>query len=317
MNNHDTHKRILVAEDDPLSRRLLECLLAKWGYNAMVVPDGMSALAILEGPNAPRLAILDWMMPRMEGIRICQRVRERKGCPYTYILLLTARSLREDLLQALEVGADDYLTKPFDGEELRARLRAGDRILSLQDDLLVARDEMYFRATNDALTGISNRSAVLEALDKELARQSRDNRSFGIILADIDHFKHVNDNYGHLSGDDVLRAVAQGFLASTRPYDSVGRYGGEEFLIVAPFTDVQTTMALAERIRRNLESQPVIARGSSIGVTASFGIAVSTCPPCGDAKILLQLADDALYRAKAKGRNRSETAEASGRLSVC
>jgi diguanylate cyclase (GGDEF)-like protein len=308
MNDIEKRKRILIAEDDPVSRRMLESFLLKWAYDVTVVTDGMEAFRLLDSADAPRLAVLDWMMPGMEGVEICRRIRERKDRPYTYVLLLTARSQKQDLLQALELGADDYLTKPFDAQELRARLRVGGRILSLQDDLLAAQEELLFRATNDALTGIPNRPAILEALDREMARQVRDDRPFGIVLADIDNFKNVNDTYGHLSGDDVLRTVAQRLRDSTRPYDSVGRYGGEEFLLVAPLTDVPGTMALAERIRRNIDSHPVFARAGPIRVTASLGIAVSTYPPCANAKTLLQLADDALYRAKAKGRNRSELA---------
>ena len=309
MNGVKKRERILIAEDDPVSRRMLESLLLKWAYDVTVVANGIEAFRLLDTADAPRLAVLDWMMPGMEGIEICRRIRERKNRPYIYVLLLTARSQKQDLLQGLELGADDYLTKPFDAQELRARLRVGGRILTLQDDLLAAQAELQFRATNDALTDIPNRSAILEALDREMARQVRDDRPFGIVLADIDHFKNVNDTYGHLSGDDILRTVAQRLRDSTRPYDSVGRYGGEEFLIVAPLTDAPGTMALAERIRRNIDSQPVFARAGPIRVTASLGVAVSSSPPCADAKMLLQLADDALYRAKAKGRNRSELAE--------
>jgi len=301
-------KRILIAEDDPVSRRMLESLLSKWAYDVTVVTDGIEALRLLDGPDAPRLAILDWMMPGMEGVQICRRIRERKDRPYIYLLLLTARSQKQDLLEGLELGADDYLTKPFDAQELRARLRAGDRILTLQDDLLAAQAELHFRATNDALTGIPNRPAILDALGRELARQVRDERPFGIVLADIDHFKNVNDNYGHLSGDEVLRTVAQRLRESMRLYDSVGRYGGEEFLIVAPFADVSGTMNLAERIRSNIESEPVFAHASPIRVTASLGVAVSNHSPSVDARALLQLADDALYRAKENGRNRCELA---------
>jgi two-component system cell cycle response regulator len=309
MNGVKKRERILIAEDDPVSRRMLESLLLKWAYDVTVVANGIEAFRLLDTADAPRLAVLDWMMPGMEGIEICRRIRERKNRPYTYVLLLTARSQKQDLLRGLELGADDYLTKPFDAQELRARLRVGGRILTLQDGLLAAQAELHFRATNDALTDIPNRSAILEALDREMARQVRDDRPFGIVLADIDHFKNVNDTYGHLSGDDILRTVAQRLRDSTRPYDSVGRYGGEEFLIVAPLTDAPGTMALAERIRRSIDSQPVFARAGPIRVTASLGVAVSSSPPCADAKMLLQLADDALYRAKAKGRNRSELAE--------
>src|SRR6204780_3486042 len=227
-------KRVLIAEDDPVSCHLLKSFLVKWDYDVAVVTDGMAALEILEGDDTPRLAVLDWMMPGMEGVQICQRIRERKDRPYVYVLLLSARSQEQDLLRGLELGADDYLTKPFDAQELRARLHVGGRILNLQDDLLGAQEALQFRATHDGLTGIPNRAAIMEALAREISRQSRDNRPFGIVLADIDHFKNVNDTYGHLSGDNVLRMVAQQLRDSTRPYDSVGRYGGEEFLIVAP-----------------------------------------------------------------------------------
>ena len=298
----------MIAEDDPVSRRMLESILVKWGYEVTVVVDGLQALRVLDGADAPRLAVLDWMMPEMEGVQVCQRLRERKDPPYVYVLLLSARSQKRDLLQGLDLGADDYLTKPFDALELRARLHVGERILDLQDDLLAAQEALRFRATHDALTGISNRAAILEALGREMSRQLRDNHPLGIIMADIDHFKNVNDTFGHLSGDDVLRTVAQRLRESTRPYDSVGRYGGEEFLIVAPSSDIPGTMALAERIRKYIESQPVVAQAGPIRVSVSLGVAVNTPPSCIDIKTLLQLADDALYRAKKNGRNRSEAA---------
>jgi len=308
MNDMKKRKRILIAEDDPVSRRMLESILVKWGYEVTVVVDGLQALRVLDGADAPRLAVLDWMMPEMEGVQVCQRLRERKDPPYVYVLLLSARSQKRDLLQGLDLGADDYLTKPFDALELRARLHVGERILDLQDDLLAAQEALRFRATHDALTGISNRAAILEALGREMSRQLRDNHPLGIIMADIDHFKNVNDTFGHLSGDDVLRTVAQRLRESTRPYDSVGRYGGEEFLIVAPSSDIPGTMALAERIRKYIESQPVVAQAGPIRVSVSLGVAVNTPPSCIDIKTLLQLADDALYRAKKNGRNRSEAA---------
>src|SRR5271154_2895783 len=183
-NESKTKKRVLIAEDDPVSLHLLKSFLVKWDYDVVVVTDGMAALKILEGDDTPRLAVLDWMMPGMEGVEICRRIRKRKDRPYIYVLLLTARSQKQDLLQGLELGADDYLTKPFDAQELRARLRVGGRILSLQDDLLAAQEELHYRATNDALTAIPNRPAILEALSREMSRQVRDSRPFGIILAD-------------------------------------------------------------------------------------------------------------------------------------
>jgi two-component system, cell cycle response regulator len=301
-------KRVLVAEDDPVSCHVLKSFLVKWDYNVEVVTDGMAALRILEGEDTPRLAVLDWMMPGMEGVQICQRVRERKNRPYVYVLLLTARNEKRDLLRGLELGADDYLTKPFDSEELRARLLVGERILNLQDDLITAREALRFRATHDVLTDLYNRGTVMDALRNELSRQTREHRSFGVILVDIDHFKNVNDTYGHLCGDEVLQSVAQRMKECVRPYDTVGRYGGEEFLIIASATDAAGTMALAERIRSSLESKPVVTQAGEVRVTASLGAAVSTDARTFDAQALLRLADQALYRAKDLGRNRTELA---------
>jgi diguanylate cyclase (GGDEF)-like protein len=301
-------KRVLIAEDDPVSCHLLKSFLVNWDYDVAVVTDGMAALKILEADDTPRLAVLDWMMPGMEGVQICQRIRERKNRPYVYVLLLTARSEKRDLLRGLELGADDYLTKPFDSEELRARLLVGERILTLQDDLIAAREELRFRATHDLLTGISNRGTVMDALRNELSRQLREQRSFGVILVDIDHFKNVNDTYGHLCGDEVLQAVSRRLKECVRPYDTVGRYGGEEFLIIASAANTKGTLALAERIRSVLESKPVVTHAGEVRITASLGAAISTDARGGDPQTLLRLADKALYRAKELGRNRTELA---------
>jgi len=301
-------KRVLIAEDDPVSCHLLKSFLVKWDYDVAVVTDGMAALKILEADDTPRLAVLDWMMPGMGGVQICQRIRERKNRPYVYVLLLTARSEKRDLLRGLELGADDYLTKPFDSEELRARLLVGERILTLQDDLIAAREELRFRATHDLLTGISNRGTVMDALRNELSRQLREQRSFGVILVDIDHFKNVNDTYGHLCGDEVLQAVSRRLKECVRPYDTVGRYGGEEFLIIASAANTKGTLALAERIRSVLESKPVVTHAGEVRITASLGAAISTDARGGDPQTLLRLADKALYRAKELGRNRTELA---------
>jgi diguanylate cyclase (GGDEF)-like protein len=305
-NEEPPKKRVLIAEDDPVSRHLLKSFLVKWNYDVAVVTDGNAALETLEGEDTPRLAVLDWMMPGMEGPQVCQRVREHKDRPYVYVLLLTGRSEKQDLLRGLELGADDYLTKPFDSEELRARLLVGERILNLQDNLIAAREELRFQATHDLLTGIFNRARVVDALRSELSRQRREHHSFGVILVDIDHFKKVNDTYGHLYGDEVLRTVARRMKECVRPYDTVGRYGGEEFLIIVPSSDAAGTMTLAERIRAAVGSTPVPTQAGDIHITASLGAAVSTDPRKGDPQLLLHLADQALYRAKEQGRNRAE-----------
>ncbi|HXQ27600.1 MAG TPA: TonB-dependent receptor plug domain-containing protein [Candidatus Acidoferrales bacterium] len=189
--------------------------------DAVRTPNAIDT-GILEAQDAPSLAVLDWMMPGLEGPQVCQRVREHLDRPYVYLLLLTARSQKDDLLRGLEAGADDYLTKPFDAQELRARLKVGQRILDLQRGLIAARDELRFRATHDALTGIANRGVVLDAIHREHARQLREGGSLGLIMVDLDHFKHVNDVHGHLAGDAVLKEVARRMASCARPYDTVG-----------------------------------------------------------------------------------------------
>lgn len=301
-------RTILIAEDNPTSRRMLEAFLRKWGFEVEVATTGLEALEMLSRMDAPRMAILDWMMPEMEGVQVCRKLRELPDRLYIYLLLLTARTGKQDVLQGLESGADDYLTKPFDSRELRARLVVGERILALQDKLLTAVDEIRFRATHDSLTGINNRGTILECLRIERSRQHREPKAFSIILADIDHFKHVNDTFGHLVGDVVLHDVAQHMARLIRPYDSIGRFGGEEFLVVVPSSDESATLGLAERAREEIGSSPIAVEQNKISVTVSFGIATSTPEHVLDLNQILRLADDALYRAKANGRNRCEIA---------
>jgi diguanylate cyclase (GGDEF)-like protein len=301
-------RRILIADDDSVSRRLLQSFLQKWGYEVIAAADGIDALRILEKDSAPTLAILDWMMPGKDGLQVCASVRERPGRAYVYILLLTARTRKDDLLQGLESGADDYLTKPFHAAELRARLQVGLRILELQTGLIQAREELLFRATHDELTGLVNRRVILEAIAREHSRHIRHGGSFAVVVLDLDHFKSVNDTHGHLTGDAVLKEVARRMAAGLRPYDTVGRYGGEEFVIVAPSCDRDGAARLVDRILTMIRSHPVDATDCSVPVTASCGISISCTGSTLDAGTLMRLADEALYRAKENGRNRAEFA---------
>jgi diguanylate cyclase (GGDEF)-like protein len=249
------------------------------------------------------MAILDWMMPGMDGIQVCKAVRERTQQPYVYILLLTAKSLKEDLLAGLNAGADDYLTKPMDPQELELRLRTGRRILDLQSELIAAREGLHLQATQDSLTGVSNRRAVFESLQSELFRAVRQHIPLGVILADLDHFKSINDTRGHGAGDTVLREAASRMVAALRPYDHLGRYGGEEFLIVAPGCSLEDALGVAERLRLALLAAPVETRSGNIEISASFGVISSAQFGHVDADALIQAADEALYQAKAAGRN--------------
>jgi two-component system, cell cycle response regulator len=303
-------KRIFIAEDDAVSRRLLQTFLQKWGYEIVAAADGIQAARLLEAEDAPRLAILDWMMPGVEGPELCSRIREREDRPYTYVLLLTARTDKHDMFAGLAAGADDYLTKPFDAQELRARLRVGQRILDLQSSLILANEKLRFQATHDLLTGLWNHVEIINAVARECSRQDREHGSFGVIMLDLDHFKRVNDTYGHMAGDSLLAEVARRLKQCLRLYDVVGRYGGEEFLIIAPSSSLENAFKLAERIRNAIGSIPIATSAGAIHVTASCGVTAGGPDASLNSESLVQMADAALYRAKKNGRNRTEIGNA-------
>ncbi len=299
--------RVLVAEDNPVFQSMLRAMLMRWGYEPVMVHDGVEAWKALDAENAPRLAILDWMMPGLDGVEVCRRVRAAGREPYIYILLLTGRTESQDLVEGMEAGADDYLTKPFVAHELRVRLRAGWRILDLQSELMAAREALRIQATYDNLTGIANRGAILDALHAELARAGRERSSVAVLLIDIDRFKSINDTCGHQAGDEILCEAAQRLKSAVRAYDAVGRYGGEEFLIVLSGCDEADACAQAERIRRTMAQEPFGARGDRLHVTCSFGVAWRETACLDDADAMIREADLALYAAKARGRNRVES----------
>jgi diguanylate cyclase (GGDEF)-like protein len=298
--------KVLVADDSIVSRHLLNATLTKWGYEVVLACDGDQAWKILQDKDAPSLAILDWMMPGMTGLEVCRRVRQRNREPYTYILLLTSKGLKEDLIQGMESGADDYLVKPFDQHELNVRLRSGTRWIKLQAELLSTREALREQATKDSLTRVWNRNSILERLTAELARAERDPRPLGVVLVDLDDFKKVNDTHGHYAGDLVLQEAAARMQGKMRKYDSIGRYGGEEFLILLPGCDEPTTFAQAERLRTRLSEEKIPVRTASIALTASFGCTSALPNSHISAETLIRKADEALYLAKGLGRNRVE-----------
>lgn len=296
--------QILIADDDPVSRRLLQSRLNSWGYDVRVAADGTEAMALLEDENPPELAILDWQMPGMDGLEVCSRLRARPAASYTYVILLTARDGKEDLITALDAGVDDYLAKPFHPGELRARLRAGQRVLELQARLLAAKAELEIRATHDVLTGVLNRAGINEGLRREFARSCRDGTPIAVLLLDVDHFKRVNDSLGHDAGDEVLRETTRRIGGVLRVSDLLGRYGGEEFLVVLPSCDLQAATAVAERIRHAIGDSPMELERVCRFVTASLGVAAASNATATTIAQLIKSADEALYRAKGSGRNR-------------
>src|ERR1700733_13806030 len=268
--------RVLVAEDDAMFRKILQSWLTTWGYEVTIAEDGAAAWAILQQEIRPQVLILDWMMPAINGLELCSKVRECNQTPYQYILLATAKDAKQDLVMGLEAGADDYLTKPCDKSEFQARLRACNLSLTLQDDQIRAQVQLRFQATHDALTGVWNRSEILETLRRELERAARSKTATGLLMLDIDHFKNINDTYGHLTGDVVLKEVTQRIVRAVRGYDSVGRYGGEEFVIVLPGCTREQIEHGAERIRSAVDDCPIAANASTVSVTVSIGAAVTT-----------------------------------------
>ncbi len=307
---------ILVAEDDPTMRLVLRAALEKLGYQIDMVCDGSQAWSALQVPGAPQLAILDWLMPGMTGPEICRKLRERKNQPYVYVVLLTAMDRLNDLVAGIDAGADDYITKPFKPEELSARLRAGRRVLELQRELLAAQRALEVRATHDALTGLWNHAAIIERLVHEIDRAQREKTAVGVILFDLDHFKQVNDDHGHRVGDQVLRESANRIRKAVRPYDVVGRYGGEEFLTVVPGCEVESAASVAERVRRVLSATPVFTPAGELCITVSAGVSAASVEIKPEATALIDAADRALYRAKQHGRNRVERDHEHGVVSI-
>jgi diguanylate cyclase (GGDEF)-like protein len=302
--------KILIAEDNAVFRQFLETMLGKWDYDVISARDGAQAWKILEGEHPPQLAILDWMMPRLNGLDVCRRIRSLRPEPYIYTILLTAKDSQKELIEGMEAGADDYLRKPFDAHELRVRLRAGRRILDLQTELVLAGEALRLQAMQDPLTGLCNRTAIFGLLQRELNRAHSESSSLALVMADIDRFKDVNDTMGHLAGDAVLREAAQRMKSRLRSDDAIGRYGGEEFLFVLPGCGGSCGAKQAERIRHAISSEPFHLPEGSISVTCSLGVSCIEKNDSIDPDQLIRLADMALYAAKRKGRNRVEIAYA-------
>ena len=295
--------KILIAEDDPLSRLMLEKTLRRAGYEVISVEDGERALKEFQKEDPPRLGLLDWVMPGKDGVTVCREVRQSTERAYTYLILLSSKESKAEIVEGLESGADDYLTKPFDVEELKARLRAGERILELEDRLVEARESMRFRATHDQLTSLWNRGVIMELVSRELLRSFREKTCTVVMMCDIDHFKRVNDQYGHSTGDAVLREVARRLHHSVRSYDMVGRYGGEEFLVVLNRCDPSSALARAEDLRTAICGKPIQICSATLSVTLSVGLALSSDFLNRTADEIIHKADIALYEAKQAGRN--------------
>lgn len=300
----------LVVDDSPVYRQILSSHLEEWGFPFTIAKDGSEAWTLLQRPDSPRLVLLDWVLPDIDGIELCRRIRLASTAnSYSYIILLTGKDGKQDLLEAMQAGADDYLVKPFDRLELKARLLVGKRIVDLHKELVSARESMRYAATHDSLTGLMNRGETLDFLNRELERAKRSRKPLSVILADVDHFKKVNDTLGHLYGDEALKEIATRLRSKLRVYDGVGRYGGEEFLLILADCDLMSALIKADELLTCVGSKPIVSSLASSNITVSMGVAVSTDHRAGDISSLLNQADRGLYAAKQNGRNRVEHVE--------
>ena len=295
--------RVLIADDDRTSIIRLRRTLQQMGYEVHSASNGTEALRALQEPSAPQLAIIDWMMPGLDGPDVIRRLRQTGDEPYTYAVLLTSRGDRQFMVQGLDAGADDFLSKPVHADELRARLRAGERVITLQRELIAARENLRRQALYDSLTGLMNRRAILEELHFQNSRADRDGQEVAVVLLDLDHFKKVNDTHGHPAGDEVLRQTAKRLLSVVREYDTVGRFGGEEFLVVLAGSTQPGVTGVAERLRGLLRARPVLFGGHEIDISGSFGLALRSDHPGVGPEGLIALADQALYHSKQRGRD--------------
>ncbi len=304
--------RVLLADSDSERMRQLEGWLSKWGYEVTPSRNGVDAWAKIESERKPVLAVLAWRMEGMLGIDVCRRLRLHPDLPSAYVLLLVDSRGQEELFDGLNAGADDFLFAPLDSVETRARIRTGARVLETELALKASQDALRVQSTRDAITGSWNHASILEVLQKERDRARRKSGSVGVVLADLDEFRKVNENLGHPVGDEVLREAARRMNSSVRPYDSVGRYGGEEFLIVLPGSDGLGALTVAERIRENFAGRPVLTSAGPVPVTLSLGVAAEGGEAGLDDSALLIAAGSALARAQRSGRNRTALADESG-----
>jgi diguanylate cyclase (GGDEF)-like protein len=287
--------KVLIAEDNVLIQNLLRGLLTKWGYDVVVARTGDEAWGYLQADTAPPLAILDWMMPGLDGTEVCRRVRAQHKSRYIYLILLSARSDQQDIVEALEAGADDYITKPFHAGELRARIRSAVRVVQLEEEL--ARQAHY-----DSLTGLPNRVLLADRLEQALHHANRHSELVGFFYIDLDRFKVINDSLGHAVGDTLLQQLSLRLKSCVRDCDTLARLGGDEFALVASgLKNTEEASLVSSRILTSLEA-PFDLGGHPVRVTASIGVTIY--PDDGaDMSSLQQNADAAMYESKRRARN--------------
>ena len=301
--------RALIADDDRITTAILAGALASWNFDTVVAHDGDEAWAALNAGPVPEIVIVDWMMPGLDGIELCHRIRASAALETSYVMLLTAKSARVDLVAGLDAGADDYMTKPIDPEEFRARVQVGVRVAKLQRqlaeqvaELQAARDHLTRVASTDVLTELYSRRGWFEIAASEFSRSRRYNRTVSLLIVDLDFFKRVNDTYGHDAGDRLLQTFSSVLRLECRQSDIVGRIGGEEFAVLLPETTVRAAQRLANRIAGACRSLRVATAAGDVSCTCSIGISELRGEDFSIDDVMRR-ADVALYQAKRAGRN--------------
>ena len=300
--------KILIADDSPTTRFVLKKNLNKWNYDVVEASDGITAYNILQNDDPPRIAILDWNMPGMDGVSICKKIRSEPNKPFIYKILLTSRSSTEDLVFALDNGAHNFQSKPFKPIEIRSHVKVGHRLVEADDKLKEYADTMKKLATVDPLTNAFNRRYFMEHAEQEFKRSLRYQRPFSLLIIDIDHFKKINDNYGHACGDEVLKAITSLFKEELRNSDIFARIGGEEFAVILPETNAVKAVEVGQRIRIKIKNYDIPYNNINIKITISIGIS-SINDKSKSLDELLKNADDALYDVKKCGRNNCKICE--------
>jgi len=295
---------ILVVEDDTVTNRILEKNLLDLGFEVFTASDGLRGWEIFCEKKV-HFVITDWMMPEMNGLELIKKIRESDEKVYCYVILLTAKNDKNEIVEGISSGADDYIVKPFDREELAVRVRAGQRIAELQEKLFKANEELKKLSVTDPLTGLYNRRALSQYLKQHQSDPNFANIPCTFIMVDIDHFKNINDMHGHDAGDLVLAKIAGMIKKISNGYDMISRIGGEEFFIVLPGVDSEHAETISEQVRKEIEETPVILSDETrISTTCSLG--VFCVQPLGhlEGERCMKMADQALYESKNSGRNR-------------
>jgi diguanylate cyclase (GGDEF)-like protein len=306
--------KVLIVESDGEARNSLQEALDGWGYQVALVESPVDALTAIQREAPPAMVILGLSADRAGANQLCRSIREFGEKPYIYVLLLSEKGQSEHILEVLESGADDYLTAPYDSLELKARLRAGKRILDLREELRRAQATIGYQAYHDPLTGLWNRGAIIDALQRELARVRREKAPVGLLLVSIDGLKDINDKYGHMAGDAAIRATSRELRASLRPYDALGRYGGEAFLMIVTGCDSRSALKQAERFQEVLKGKSVdisqwgkFVSGKDSALPIHHSIAVVSGTGEHDSESLLRALEGALRTARTAGGNKIES----------